>query len=150
MINKTFELSPDYRGATITAYIVDNTPELKLAPRRAVVVCPGGGYHFLSDREAEPIVMQFLAKNMNVFLLRYTVGQQKTETSAGAVGYAPLIEAGLAIKFVRDHAEEYGTDPSKVFILGFSAGGHVAASAGTLWNIPEVRDAISFIKRIVS
>ena len=142
MINKTFELSPDYRGATITAYIVDNTPELKLAPRRAVIVCPGGGYRFLSDREAEPIVMQFLAKNMNVFLLRYTVGQQKTETSAGAVGYAPLIEAGLAIKFVRDHAEEYGTDPSKVFILGFSAGGHVAASAGTLWNIPEVRDAI--------
>lgn len=46
MINKTFELSPDYRGATITAYIVDNTPELKLAPRRAVIVCPGGGYRF--------------------------------------------------------------------------------------------------------
>lgn len=142
MINKTFDLSPEYPGATITAYIVDNTPELKLLPRRAVVVCPGGGYHFLSDREAEPIVMQFLAANMNVFLLRYTVGQQKTETNAGAVGYAPLIEAGLAIKFVRDHAAEYSTDPEKVFILGFSAGGHVAASAGTLWNIPEVRDAI--------
>lgn len=142
MINKTFNLSPEYPGATITAYIVDNTPELKLLPRRAVVVCPGGGYHFLSDREAEPIVMQFLAANMNVFLLRYTVGQQKTETNAGAVGYAPLIEAGLAIKFVRDHAAEYSTDPEKVFILGFSAGGHVAASAGTLWNIPEVRDAI--------
>lgn len=141
MINRTFELSPEYRGATLTAYIVDNTPELKLAPRRAVIVCPGGGYHFLSDREAEPIVMQFLAANMNVFLLRYSIGP-KTEENAGAVGYAPLIEAGLAIKFVRDHAEEYGTDPSKVFILGFSAGGHVAASAGTLWNIPEVRDAI--------
>lgn len=137
----TYELSPEYRGATLTAYIVDNTPELKLKPRRAVIVCPGGGYHFLSDREAEPVVMQFLAANMNVFLLRYTVGK-KTETSAGAVDYAPLIEAGMAIKFVRDHAEEYSTDPEKVFILGFSAGGHVAASAGTLWNIPEVRTAI--------
>ncbi len=142
MIHKTFELSPAYPGATITTYVVENTAELKLSPRRAVIVCPGGGYHFLSDREAEPVVAQFLTANINVFLLRYTVGMARTAENAGASGYAPLIEAGLAIKFVRDHAEEYSTDPQKVFILGFSAGGHVAASAGTLWNIPEVRDAI--------
>lgn len=142
MIHETFELSPKYPGATITTYVVENKKDLALKPRRAVIVCPGGGYHFLSNREAEPIVMQFLAANMNVFLLRYTVGKEKTEQNAGAVEYAPLIEAGLAVKFVRDHAEEYDTDPDRVFIMGFSAGGHVAASAGTLWNIPEVREAI--------
>lgn len=141
MINKTFDLSPDYPGATLTTYVLDNPADLNLSPRRAVIVCPGGGYRFLSNREAEPIVTQFLAANMNVFLLRYTVGP-KTDGNAGASGYAPLIEAGLAIKYVREHAEEYGTIPDKIFILGFSAGGHVAASAGTLWNIPEVRDAI--------
>lgn len=142
MIHETFELSPKYPGATITTYVVENKKDLALSPRRAMIVCPGGGYHFLSNREAEPVVMQFLAANMNVFLLRYTVGKEKTEQNAGAVEYAPLIEAGLAVKFVRDHAEEYGTDPDRVFIMGFSAGGHVAASAGTLWNIQPVRDAL--------
>ena len=81
MINKTFDLSPDYPGATLTTYVLDNPADLNLSPRRAVIVCPGGGYHFLSNREAEPIVTQFLAANMNVFLLRYTVGP-KTDGNA--------------------------------------------------------------------
>lgn len=131
MLHKTIELSEKYPGATLTTYVSDDPPELKMPPRRAIVVCPGGGYHFLSEREAEPIVKLYLAAGLNVFLLRYTVG-------AGAANYAPLIQAALAIKHVRENAEEYNVDPNYVFITGFSAGGHLAASAGTLWNIPEV------------
>lgn len=132
MIYETFTLSP-YENATITALCISDTEELKLTPRRAVIVCPGGGYHFLSDREAEPIAAQFLAAGFQTFILRYTVGE-------GARDFAPLRQAALAVKFVRDNAEKYTVDPDHVFICGFSAGGHLAASAGILWNIPELAD----------
>lgn len=131
MLYKTIHLSEKYPGATLTTYVSDDTVELNMPRRRAIVVCPGGGYRFLSDREAEPIVKMFFAAGLNVFLLRYTVG-------AGAANYAPLIQASLAIKHVRENAAEYNIDPAYVFICGFSAGGHLAASTGTLWNIPEV------------
>lgn len=132
MLHQTIQLSEKYPGATLTTYVSYDPPELKMQPRRAIIVCPGGGYRFLSDREGEAIVKHYLAAGLNVFLLRYTVGE-------GAKDYAPLIEASLAIKHVREHAEEYNIDPNYVFICGFSAGGHLAASTGTLWRIPEVR-----------
>lgn len=141
MLHKIIELSEQYPGATLTTYVSHDPPELNHGKRKAIVVCPGGGYHFLSDREAEPIVKVFLAAGLNVFLLRYTVGM-KTEAGPGATDYAPQIEAALAIRHVREHAEEYNVDPSQVFIIGFSAGGHLAASSGILWNAAPVQEAL--------
>ena len=132
---ETITLSEKYPDATLTMYVCENPPELKMPPRPAVIVCPGGGYRGLSEREAEPIVRKYFGFSMNVYLLRYSVKEK-------AANSAPLIEAGLAIKYIREHAEEHNTDPNKVFIVGFSAGGHLAASTGTLWNEPEVRDAM--------
>ena len=135
MLHETFLLSERYDDATLTTYVSYDPPELKMPPRPAMVVCPGGGYSMLSDREAEPVVKEFLTAGMNVFLLRYTVKEK-------AANYAPLIQASLAIKHVRENAEKYHVDPNRVFIVGFSAGGHLAASTGILWNIPEVREAM--------
>lgn len=135
LIYETVKLWDKHPEATLTSYVLENTPELKYTPRRTVLVCPGGGYHFLSDREAEPIAVQFLQAGFNVFLLRYSVEPE-------AKDYAPLIEAALAMKYIRQNAEKYNVDPGKVFVSGFSAGGHLACSLGTLWNIPIVRDAI--------
>ena len=133
MFYQKFNLSEKYPDATLTAYVSEK--DYKRSPRPAVIVCPGGAYAGLSPREGEPIVRYFLGAGMNCYLLEYSVG-------AGAKDYAPLIEAALAIKMVRERAAEDNTDPKKIYILGFSAGGHLAASAGTLWNIPEVRDAV--------
>lgn len=135
MLHKTLTLSAKYPNATLTTYVSYDPPELSMPPRPAIVVCPGGGYSMLSDREAEPVVKEFLAAGLNAFLLRYSVGED-------AANYAPLIQASLAIKHIREHAEEYNIDPARVFIVGFSAGGHLAASSGILWNIPEVRAAL--------
>ncbi len=132
---KTVGMSDIYPEVSLTSYCPDMTAELKLPPRRTVIVFPGGGYHFLSDREAEPIVFQFMAAGFNVFLLRYSVHPR-------VLGWNPLTEASRAVKYVREHAAEYNTDPDHIFVCGFSAGGHLAASAGTLWNIPEVREAL--------
>ena len=141
MITETFELSKDYPGATLTTYINRSTPEFSIDNRDAVIVFPGGGYEFLSDRESEPIALRFAAKGMNAFILRYTVKHTTKEYNA-AKDYAPLIEAALAIKHVRENAKKYQINPNRIFVIGFSAGGHLAASAGTLWNIPEVRAAL--------
>lgn len=130
MLFETVTLTPT--AATLTAYAFTTMGDCKIDPRRAIVICPGGGYHFLSEREAEPIAKQFLAAGLNVFILRYTVEE-------GATNYQPLIQVSLAIKYIRENAEHYNVDPRYVYTCGFSAGGHLACSAGTLWNIDAVK-----------
>ena len=133
MLYQRFSLGEEYPEASLTAYVCDT--QMVSPVRPALIVCPGGGYGGLSPREGEPVVRRFFAEGFNVFLLRYSVGEK-------AGNYAPLIEAARAIKLVRQRANEDNTDPKKIFIMGFSAGGHLAASSGTLWNIPVVRDAV--------
>lgn len=133
MFYHKFQLTDKYPTASLTAFVCDQT--IKCDPRPAVVVCPGGGYSFVSPREKEPIVRKLLAAEYNVYLLDYTCKE-------GAANYAPLIQAALSIKLVRERAAEDNTNPEQIYVMGFSAGGHLAASAGILWNIPEVRDAI--------
>ena len=135
MITETFVLDPRYPDCTMTTYIHDPHAELNIATRRAIIVCPGGGYQFLSEREAEPVALRYFAAGLNVFILRYSV-QEK------ALNDAPLIESALAVKHIRENAEKYFVDPAYVFITGFSAGGHCAAMCGTLWNHPVVREAL--------
>ena len=135
MIYETVGLIKEYPEATLTSYVCDNPPELKAPPREAVIICPGGGYGSLSDRESEVVLRKYSGAGMNAYLLRYSLQDRAKDC-------APLIQAALAIKYVKEHAAEHNTNPDKVFILGFSAGGHLAASSGILWNIPEVREAV--------
>lgn len=132
MIYEVLPFSEKNPNVTLTTYVFDDKADNVPSPRRAVIVCPGGGYRFLSEREAEPIVARFLGAGFNVFLLRYSIAPM-TEN------YNPLTEAGRAIAYVRTNAERYHTDPDKIFICGFSAGGHLAASAGILWDCEQMK-----------
>lgn len=131
MLFKTIALSDKYPDCTLTLMVHDEDS----SPRPAVVVCPGGGYRFLSLREAQPIAEYYYNAGMNAYILRYSVAPLATH-------YRPIIQAALAVKFVRQNAAEHNTAPDKIVTCGFSAGGHLAASAGILWNIPEVREAV--------
>ena len=135
MTTNTFVLDSRYPDCTLTTYIHEPYEELGISARRAIIVCPGGGYKFLSDREGEPVALQYFAAGLNVFILRYSICEK-------AVNDAPIIESALAVKYVREHAEELHVDPNYVFITGFSAGGHLAACCGTLWNKPYVVEAM--------
>ncbi|MBQ9085602.1 MAG: alpha/beta hydrolase [Clostridia bacterium] len=134
MITQTLPLSEHYPEASLVTYLHDNA-HCPNCQRPAMIVCPGGGYSGLSSREAEPIALAYLNAGMNAFVLYYGVKEH-------AANYAPLIQAAMAIRHVREHAEEYAIDPNKIFVVGFSAGGHLAASAGILWNAPVVREAL--------
>ncbi len=140
MIYTTFPLSKKYPDATLTSYVADK--QIKHAPRAAVIVCPGGGYETISSREGEPIAKKFFAAGFNAYILSYSICEHARD-------FAPLIEASLAIKAVRERAKEDNTDPERIYICGFSAGGHLAASTGTLYNIKPVRDALGITDGLV-
>lgn len=128
---KNIDLFPDKPECSLTAFIHEEDS----APRPTVIVCPGGSYRYQSTRESEPIASFYYNAGFNSFLLRYSIGDK-------AINYAPIIEAAMSIKHIRENAALYNSDPEKIVVCGFSAGGHLAGSAGILWNIPEVRDAI--------
>ena len=96
--------------------------------RPAIVICPGGGYHVCSEREAEPVALRFLMHGFNTFVVWYR------EKAAEERFPKPQQDAAAAVAWVRAHAQEYHTDPDRIAILGFSAGGHLAGSLGVLWH----------------
>ena len=105
-------------------------------PRPAVVVLPGGGYWFCSPREAEPIAIAFARRGYAAFVLNYSIETGEFPSQ--------LLEAAWTVDFVRRNAEKWHIMPDKIAVCGFSAGGHLAASVGTMWNAPEVRDILGF------
>ncbi len=98
----------------------------------AMVVCPGGGYGFASDREAEPIALQFTAENYRVFVVRYSC--------APACFPQQLREVAAVMELIYENAENWNIDTKKISIIGFSAGGHLAAQYSNRWNCPEIRE----------
>ncbi len=102
--------------------------------RPAVIIFPGGGYSFVSEREAEPIAMKYLSMGFSAFILDYSVAPSVFPTS--------LFEAAYSIGCVRENADEFGIDPNKIAVVGFSAGGHLAASVSCFWNESFISDAL--------
>ena len=119
----------------MTAYLHEPSPELPRWDKRpAVLVLPGGAYMATSDREADPVVFSFLAQGFHALLLRYSVGARATYPN-------PLIDVSRAVATIREHADDWGVLPDQIAVCGFSAGGHLAASLGTLWNDAEIEQA---------
>ena len=113
-------------NACLDAYLLDPISVSPSRRRPAVIICPGGGYGHLSDREAEPVATQFLAMGCHAFVLHYSI--------APDVFPYPQMELAYAVSLVRSHAEEWLVDPEKIIVCGFSAGGHLACSLGAFWN----------------
>ena len=117
----------------IDTYIAD---PIENFTRKALLVIPGGGYRKVcGDREGEPIAQAFIPYGYQTFVLNYYVDAEKPFP-------IQLIQVARAIKHIKDNAEKYGLDPEQIFVVGFSAGGHLAASAGVLWKIPEIYEAL--------
>lgn len=113
--------------ARLHAYILDSAPSYQEGlVRPMILLCPGGGYEHTSDREAEPVAMQLLAQGYHVGILRYSVAPARFPTA--------LLELAQAMKIVHEHAGEWHVNRKKIYVMGFSAGGHLAASLGAFWN----------------
>ncbi len=148
MFYKVLELDIDYKKIgtvtpekkpSLSLYLPSNSNEIEIDRKRpTVIICPGGGYEFTTDREAEPVALKFLAEDCNAAVLRYSVSPVRFP--------AQIMELALAISIIREKAEEWNVDTERIAVLGFSAGGHLTATYCTLWNRDFVRDYFGFTK----
>ena len=105
----------------------------------AVIICPGGGYHALMvQREGRDLAMAFAELGVTAFVLKYRLPDDgiMVDKSIG-----PLQDAQQAIKIVREGQKEWNIDIDKIGIMGFSAGGHLAAMTGTQFDFPRIENS---------
>jgi acetyl esterase/lipase len=122
---------------TLTIYL----PPKEKATGTAVVICPGGGYgHLAMDHEGHQIARWLNSLGVAGFILKY----RHRNSGAGYGHPAPLLDAQRAVSTVRSRAKEWNVSPDRIGILGFSAGGHLASTAGTHFHTgkPDAKDPI--------
>lgn len=118
---------------TLATYVLDGEKK-----RGAVLICPGGGYEFVSPREAEPVALQFAAAGFHAFVLYYSVAPVRHPQ--------PLRDVSRAMNIIRAHADEWQVDCQQIAVCGFSAGGHLAASLGVYWEQPYCNDLPGLVR----
>lgn len=129
MVN-CFLFHPEGESAcTVRAYLQTGgkTAEMEERLCPAVVICPGGGYTFLAEREAGPVGKEYFAAGYQVFVVEYSVNE-------AAAGFRPLCQLAAVVAHIRKQAGMWQIAADKIAVCGFSAGGHLAASLGTLYN----------------
>lgn len=113
-------------NVTLDAYIQGTGGEYRsIIKRPAVIVIPGGGYMFCSDREADPVAFAYLAAGYDTFVLRYSLNEDATWPK-------PLQDYEMAYKYIEEHADEWNVNMDKIAVCGFSAGGHLAGAVATM------------------
>jgi len=132
----THKLSND--GSTLTAYVHDLSKEMpNVDIRPAILVIPGGAYMFCSDREADPVALAYLAEGYNTFILRYSVGVGIPATNA-------FDDAEEAMSYLYANAGELNIAKEKIAVIGFSAGGHLAAWLSTYGTVKPAATILGY------
>lgn len=128
--------TPKETDARLYTYILDNFEEIDSnRTRPLVLICPGGGYEFTSDREAEAVAVQYIARGFHACVLRYSVAPAEFPQS--------LCELAWSVAYLREHAKEYGIKPDKIIVSGFSAGviwQQVLGSSGIRTGLQKKQD----------
>ena len=130
------ELGENGCNAYMDAYIpsVFENAGQALATKKypCMVVCPGGGYRFTSDREAESVAFQFVAEGYRAVVVRYSCAPHTFPQQ--------LREVAGAMELIYQHAGEWNIDVTRIAIIGFSAGAHLAAQYSNRYDCLEVRE----------
>lgn len=126
----------------VELYLPYNMTEMHHENRKrpCMVVCPGGGYGMCSQRESEPIALKFLQEGFNVFVITYSVAPHRFPTQ--------LRQVAALMELIYKNADAWNCDTSKIAIIGFSAGGHLAAHYSTMFDCDEVREVFPESKSV--
>lgn len=135
-------LGAEGRNPTLDIYLPYNMPEMRREnqKRPCMLICPGGGYGMCSERESEPIALHLLPEGFNVFILTYSVAPNRFPSQ--------IREVAAAMELIYAKADEWNCDTSKIAIMGFSAGGHLAAHYSTMFDCKEVREVFPESKSV--
>ena len=113
------------RNVYLTAYTLPVGGKFDhIVKRPAVLILPGGAYQYCSDREADPVAFSYLKAGYQAFILNYSVAKHQTWPN-------PLQDVEQALELIRNR-EDWNVYTDKVAVIGFSAGGHLAAAAATM------------------
>ena len=113
------------RNVTLTCYLQDVDGEFGFSERPAMLVLPGGGYTICSDREADAVALSYLKAGYQSFILRYTLKEYGNWP-------LPLEDYEQAMELIKEKSEEWHIAKDKTSVVGFSAGGHLAACTATI------------------
>ena len=114
------------RNVTLTAYIQEVKGDFRYVSKRpAILILPGGGYQYCTNREADPVAMPYLKAGYQAFILRYSVKEYAKWPN-------PLDDYEQAMELIRSNHEKWHLYKDKVAVIGFSAGGHLAGCAATM------------------
>ncbi len=131
--------TPLTSDARLICYIPDNSEEIEPhRKRRAIIICPGGSYAKTSDREAEPIALELLSMDCAVCILRYSCAPRRFPKA--------LCELAQSVLFLKENAERLNIDEGKILVMGFSAGGHLAACLGI---IPDELEKLGYDEKLI-
>lgn len=123
--------------AAMSVYLADNAESVGGDKKRpTVIICPGGAYESVLDREAEPVALKFLAEDCNAIVLRYSVAPTRFPVA--------LFQLSYAVALARENSDRWSVDPDRIAVCGFEAGGHLAASFSTHWNKGFVRSFFGY------
>lgn len=123
--------------ATLTIFLHDQDKEYNNCEykRPGILIIPGGGYEFVSTREKEPVAFKFLSEGFNCFCLTYSCYKHYP---------TPHLEAAVAMNYINSHKKEFFLFDNNVFMVGFSAGGHLVGSYAYLY--PDLAKMLSLEK----
>lgn len=134
MINQTLKVWENYPGVQVdgfepilTTYILGGNKA-----RGLVLILPGGGYGFTSPREAEPIALKFNSAGYHAIVLDYSCAPNRFPMA--------LYDCGRALTIIKEHSECWRIDLAQLYVCGFSAGGHLAASISNKYLEPVFSD----------
>lgn len=119
----------------VTLYIPDIWKEVDEGQTfPCTVICPGGSYWWCSEREAEPVALRMLGNGIAAAVVNYACQYQHYPLQ--------LLEILAAITYIRRNSESLHIDPERIAVMGFSAGGHAACTAGLFWQEKLAEDAL--------
>ena len=125
------EIQTMFSPAHLTVFLHEESYLKKPETRDMIMVIPGGAYAGIAPLEGEPVCTEYFSRGFNTALLKYSVKPAEFPEA--------LTQSALALWHLRQNAKEYNINPERIFINGFSAGGHLAASLGTLWHHPLLK-----------
>ncbi len=127
-------LGEDGRNPRVSVILQDNIVEMGRTDwlRPSIVICPGGGYGYTSQRESDVVGLNFLPAGYQIFILDYSVAPHRFPCQ--------LREVAALMELIYENAQDWHCDTNRIAIMGFSAGGHLAAHYSTCFDIPQVRE----------
>ena len=137
--SETIQLPVNYSGKidnsdqkpSVRTYILESDEKLPM-----VIVCPGGGYEHLSERESEPVAKKMNALGFHSMVLSYSLAPMEFP--------AAMCDLAEAVVLARQHSDDWNVDAGRIIVCGFSAGGHLAASLGCYWNSGILQDLLPY------